>query len=42
MNAKTSRLGLFGMLLVMLPACVGGSAEMIQEQERQVDRKSVV
>ncbi len=36
MNAKTSLLGLCGMLLVTLSACAFGTAEMIQEHERQV------
>ena len=36
MNAKTSLLGLCGILLVSLSACAFGTAEMIQEHERQV------
>lgn len=36
MNAKTSLLGLCGMLLVSLSACASGTAEMIHEHERQV------
>ncbi len=36
MSAKTSLSGLCGILLITLSACVGGSAEMIREQERQV------
>ncbi len=36
MNAKTSLLGLCGILLVGLSACVGGTADMIQENQSQV------
>src|SRR5436309_15715061 len=36
MNAKASLWGLCGMLLVSLSACAFGTAEMIQEHERQV------
>jgi len=36
MNAKTSLLGLCGMLLVSLSGCAFRTAEMIQEHERQV------
>jgi len=36
MNAKASLWGLCGILLVSLSACAFGTAEMIQEHERQV------
>ena len=36
MNAKTSLLGLCGMMLVGLSACFAGSADMLQENESQV------
>jgi len=36
MNAKTSLLGLCGMLLVGLSACAAGTADMIQENQSQV------
>ena len=36
MNAKTSLLGLCGILLVGLSACFAGSADMLQENESQV------
>src|SRR5437870_12618134 len=36
MNAKASLWGLCGMLLVSLSGCAFGTAEMIQEHERQV------
>ena len=36
MNAKTSLLGLCGMMLVGLSACFAGSADMLQENEGQV------
>ncbi len=36
MNAKTSLLGLCGMMLVGLSGCFAGSADMLQENESQV------
>lgn len=36
MNAKASLWGLCGMLLVSLSGCAFGTANMIQEHERQV------